>query len=136
MTYFNQSELECPSTKQVALAPGFADALDGLRRAFRRPMRVNSCCRSVAHNKTVGGHPRSLHLIANPYWTYPKGDARAGMPLDTCAIDIAVPDGSYRGALLAVAWSHGFSIGVSRTFVHLDARTLVLGLSQTTFLYD
>lgn len=136
MTYFDPSELQCPKAEIVVLAPGFAPALAALRHDFGRPMRVNSCCRSADHNRAIGGHPRSLHLLRNPYWTYPPGHDCAGSPVETCAIDIAVPDGPYRGALIAAAWNAGFSVGVARTFVHLDARSLVLGLPQTSFLYN
>jgi len=94
----------------VKLAEGFADALLMLRLTFGRPMRVNSCCRTPEHNADVGGGKRSFHLT--------EGNASDG----TCAIDIHVPDDSYRSILVHRALSTDWTVGVYPTFVHLDRR--------------
>lgn len=96
----------------VRLASGFGNALLDLRMSFGQPMKVNSCCRTLEHNRRVGGSTRSFHLTE-------------GNPLcsgGTCAIDIAVPDDSYRYLLMDRAIRSGWSVGVYRTFLHLDLR--------------
>lgn len=129
LTFFTHNELACPRTRAVQLAPGFGAALDALRLEFGQAMSINSACRSTAHNGRIGGHPRSLHLIANPHWSF------QGSPLDTCAVDVHTPDGAYRGRLIEVAWKHGWSIGIAGTFTHLDLRSRYTPLAQTTYLY-
>lgn len=109
---FTHEEL-ASDDETVRLAPGFQNALLDLRLTFGRPMRVNSCCRTPEHNKRVGGASSSFHLTS-------------GNPLclqGTCAIDIVVPDGSYRYLLLNKAIQAGWSVGVYKTFLHLDRRS-------------
>lgn len=57
--YFTHKELACPSTGVVKLDHGFLDDLIGLRKEYDKPMNPNSCCRSEAYNKHIGGHSRS-----------------------------------------------------------------------------
>ena len=111
---FSHSELACPMTGIVGLAPHFDEHLAYLRMAFGHPMRVTSCCRSAAHNQAVGGHPRSLHVYDKPHH---------GLN-GTAAIDIYSADASYALALVRLALEHGWSVGVSRNFIHLDRRDL------------
>ena len=122
--YFSRGELACPRTRAVVLAPGFGDALEDPRDAYGLAMTLTSACRSAAHNVQVGGHPRSLHLIANPHWR-----------CDTCAVDVAMADGPSRGRLIELAWERGWSVGIAPGFLHLDRRSAVLGLPQTTWVY-
>lgn len=121
---FSHEELQCPATKVVKLADGFTFALRDLRVAWGRPMKVNSCCRSEAHNKAIGGHPKSLHVYDFP--VHPING--------TAAIDIATPDNLARTNLHLLAWSMGWSIGHGRNFLHLDRRDLA-GLPQRMFGY-
>jgi hypothetical protein len=44
-------------------------------------------------------------------------------------------DGPARGRLIELAWARGWSIGIAAGFLHLDRRTAVLGLAQTTWVY-
>lgn len=130
---FTPDELRCQGTGLLRYDPLFLDRLQDLRVAFNRPMRVTSGCRAKAHNDKpatlngAGGHLRSLHV----------GDvAQHPGQIGALAVDIATPNGSYRGDLFALAWRFGFSIGwnAKRGFLHLDLRTLV-GLKQTSFDY-
>lgn len=127
MKYFTVQELECKGTGLLRLHPGFPEALIQLREEMDEPMVVTSCCRSAAHNRAVGGHPRSLHVGDVAQYPGQQG---------TLAIDIAVLDGEYRGKLFALAWKLGWSIGWNspKKFLHLDRRDWV-GLKQTTFDY-
>ncbi len=88
-------------------------------------MIITSCCRSREHNKKVGGNLRSLHIYDQPY--HQTGG--------TCAIDIAITDGSARGKLIHLAWQLGWSIGVNKRFIHLDRRIDYTNLKKVMFLY-
>ena len=121
---FSHEELACPKTGIVRLADGFARHLVELRVAYGRPMKVNSCCRSKAHNETVKGHSNSLHVY---------DDSAHGLN-GAAAIDIAIADPVDRGALVILAWRMGWSIGHAKTFLHLDRRDLA-GLPQGMFGY-
>lgn len=109
---FSDEELASKDTGEYILAPGFADKLKELRLLFDRPMPLSSAARSDAHNKKVGGHRRSLHVYDNPYW-------------DTggcAAVDVATQDASYRHELIKIALQLEWSVGVAKTFIHLDRR--------------
>ncbi len=121
---FNHEELQCPETKEVVLHPGFGEALAKLRQTFGHSMKVNSCCRSAAHNEGIGGHIRSLHV-------YDKPNHQA---LGTLAIDIRRQDGLYGYQLVKLATELGWSVGVAKTFIHLDQCNMV-GMSPSVFGY-
>jgi len=93
--------------------------------AFGSPMVVNSCCRSRAYNIKVGGNPRSLHMMDNPVH-----------PIDgTAAVDISATGGGViRLALVKAALDLGWSVGIAKTFTHLDRRDLA-GLTPAMFTY-
>jgi len=122
---FSPDEMRCKGSGMLIVSDQFMDDLQLLRAEFSRPMHLTSACRSAAHNKSVGGHPRSLHVCDEPSHSAQEG---------CLAVDVAIVDGSYRGHLVATAWQLGWSIGWNKTFVHLDRRDLV-GLKQTTFDY-
>lgn len=122
---FRPAELRCRGTGLLLLHPGFLDALQALRLELDRPMAITSGCRSAAHNRAVGGHPRSLHICDAPQ--HPG-------QLGCLAVDVAARDGAFRGRLFAAAWTRGWSVGWGRGFLHLDRRDRV-GLPQTSFDY-
>jgi hypothetical protein len=125
---FSDDELRCKGSGLLILAPGFGQALQGLRDAFGMPMIINSCCRSKAHNEKVGGHPRSLHICDDP----PR------MTGGTCAVDVRMVEGEQdlsRDLLSRIAWERGWSIGYHPRFLHLDLRTEYAGLPQAKFSY-
>lgn len=125
---FSADELRCKGSGKLILAPGFGQALQGLRDALGEPMPVNSCCRSAAHNESVGGHSRSLHVCDLPYW----------QTQGTCAVDIGFVEGVHdklRGRLVELAWKRGWSIGFHNLFLHLDLRTEYVGMMQAEFSY-
>ncbi len=125
LVIFSHKELASPDNGAVVLATGFAEYLIKLRVEFGLPMIVNSCCRTEAHNASLkGAHPRSLHLMHNPFHEIDG----------TAAIDIHVESGMLRGRLVATAWERGWSIGIGKTFTHLDTRFLA-DLPQKMFVY-
>lgn len=110
--YFKKQELECKKCcGEVKLADGFADKLNILREAFNQPMIVNSACRCEKKNKSVGGAANSYHLLNNRFSN------------GTCAVDIARRNYAYDTALIKTAIELGWSIGVAKTFIHLDRRS-------------
>ena len=123
--YFTRRELACKSTGKLALADGFAENLIRLRYMFDQPMIITSCCRSTAHNQSVGGSRKSFHIYDNPPWS--NGGA--------CAVDIRTPDGRYAKELVALALELGWSAGVGRRFIHLDRRSDYTNMAQTLFGY-
>lgn len=125
---FTVDELRCKGSGLLALAPGFGQALQGLRDAAGFAMTLNSVCRSYAHNIDVKGHLRSLHVCDFPYW--PTGG--------TCAVDVRLIEGEHdvlRGKLVELAWDRGWSIGFHPRFLHLDLRTEYASLPQKEFTY-
>lgn len=125
LKHFSDAELRCPDTLEVRLAPGFAEALEGLRTTLGQPMIINSCCRSKRYNDRLGGHPRSLHVYDEPY--HNTGGC--------CAVDIHIPDNQYRAEIMKIALNNDWSIGVAANFLHLDQRTLCAGLTQVVYHY-
>lgn len=133
--YFSHKELACKKTGCAVLSParhikhgsakifyiGFGQRMDELREAWGKPLNVNSVCRSEAHNKAVGGNPRSLHVYDHPFW--PTGG--------TIAADFTEISPEFR----ELAYEMGFSLGLGKTFTHCDDRLAVLGMPQTTFNY-
>lgn len=125
---FSAAELRCKGSGMLILAPGFGQALQGLRDALGQPMPINSACRSKEHNRAVGGHHRSLHVCDEPH--HPT--------MGCCAVDVGFIDGMHddiRSKLKSLAWERGWSIGHNPRFVHLDLRTVYAGLPQAQFNY-
>jgi hypothetical protein len=127
MSFFSDAELRCSHCGLLKLHRGFRASLEALRADFKRPMVLTSACRCKAHNEAVGGHAKSLHV----------GDVEQHPGQQGClAVDVATPDGAYRGQLFRIAWERGFSIGwnAKKRFLHLDRR-VDIGLLQTSFEY-
>lgn len=125
---FSEDELRCKGSGKLQLAPGFGQALQGLRDALGESMTVTSACRSLNHNRAVGGHPKSLHICDFP----PRNTGGC------CSVDVAAVEGErddYRAKLAEIAWARGWSIGFHPRFLHLDLRTQYAGLPQTRFTY-
>ncbi len=113
--YFFPDELQCPCCKQTVLAPGFLDHLNALREAVGHAMKINSCCRCLAHNRKIGGRDASFHLINVPEITKLHG---------ACAADVSTVgwDGAKKWRFKKIAMGMGWSIGNAKTFIHIDKR--------------
>ncbi len=125
LPHFSRSELACPGSGKMLLAPDFGETLERLRVDLDAPMHITSACRSPKYNSEIRGHPRSLHLTTNAHWD------TGG----TCAVDIAMVDGEFRADLIALALEQGWSIGVASNFIHLDQRSRYCGLVQVVYHY-
>ena len=129
LEYFTEKELQCPSGKVVKLAEGFGEKLDQLRDMLDRPMSLTSACRTTAHINWLleRGYPaskNSFHLIDNP---------KHGT--DTCAVDVGIPDSQYRMELMKLALEEGWTVGVAKSFVHIDRRSDYTDLPQIVYVY-
>jgi len=128
---FYDHELRCPGSGILRLHPGFLDELQLLRDdVFTRTskgMIITSGGRSAKYNALIGGHPKSLHVMDEP-----QHEGQLGL----LAVDVAMPDGIYRGVVFSLAWARGWSVGWNgaKKFLHIDKRILI-GLPQTTFDY-
>jgi len=125
LEYFTDEELSCPLTGEIRLADGFGAWLDALRDDCGFAMPLTSCCRSMAHNRAINGHVRSLHMFDNSYHE-----------TDTCAVDVGMSNGIRRAALISKALARGASVGVASSFIHIDRRTEYTGLPQVVFHYQ
>lgn len=125
--HFSTAELQCKCGCGLAqFQTGFLQALETIRTAYGRPMRITSACRCADHNARVSPQAplRSLHIG--------NRETRPGHR-GALAVDVAVT-GEDKGDLFAIAWRHGWSVGWNRGFLHLDRRSDI-GMPQTTFEY-
>ena len=113
--YFSHNEIACRCCGVLQVMDTFPDKLLDLREAWEKPMVVNSCCRCQKHNDSGGGKPASFHLFSQK--------ALTGIDA-TCAIDIGTASMTpgERHDFVKLAMNKGWSIGVAKTFIHLDRR--------------
>jgi len=102
--YFKIEDFDCKETGENEISVDFIHALDQLRAACGFPFIITSGYRSKDHSvekrKPNGG----------------------GMHTKGIAADIRVSGGSQRLALVKHASAMGMSVGVAKTFVHVDIR--------------
>lgn len=102
--HFKKSELDCPCCGQANLSPMLLSMMDMLRDALARPVVVTSAYRCPAHNKKIGGAPKSKHL--------------SGL-----AVDVAILSPKERYDVQREANRIGFrGIGHLKGAIHLDIR--------------
>ncbi len=108
VNFFKDNELKCKcGCGTLNIDPVFLEALNLIRVDYGKPMVVNSGSRCIAHNKAVGGAPKSYHI---------------GEGKECCAIDIKRPNGADTWKLIYCAMKHGLSVRVGKNFIHLDGR--------------
>ena len=122
---FTFDELACPKTQAHYFTMAFKTRLVELREKFGKPMFITSGSRSFEHNKNIGGHPRSLHV-----YDHPARDNQVG----ALAVDVRSNGAQYNYFLIKLALELGWSVGVAKTFIHIDRRDLI-GLPQSVFGY-
>ncbi len=128
--HFTVEELEDETTHELMMAVGFMPKLEQLRVAYGNAMVVTSGCRSQSHNRwlVLRGYPaspNSFHLIQNP--KYQTGGC--------CAVDVARPAGAYLHLLIKAATIADWSIGVGKSFIHLDRRVDYTQLKPVVYSY-
>lgn len=141
--FFAAHELDCkgtrrrgedgqliPGTGVIKMDPRFAQALPFLRSEWGRPLSPTSVCRTPEHNRnTKDANPNSLHMTENPKWP----------TLGTMGADISWANWSTedRLAFARLAWRLGWSVGLHRSFCHVDRRAdlNMAALPKHVFLY-
>lgn len=105
--HFNSSEFACKCGCGFdSISRDLVEVLEDLRETYGFPVMINSGCRCLKHNKTVGGEPNSKHM-------------------EGIAADIVVkglsPAKVYQ--YLDSKYKDTFGIGLYKTWVHIDTRT-------------
>lgn len=101
--YFDRSEFNCKHTGKNEMDDQFIHSLDHLRMVCGFPFEVTSGYRDKTHpDEAVKSRP---------------GTHSSGI-----AADIAVSGGAQRCQIVKHATALGFSVGVAKTFVHVDKR--------------
>jgi uncharacterized protein YcbK (DUF882 family) len=101
--YFKIEDFACKETGENEISVDFIHALDQLRAACNFPFIVTSGYRSKEHSVE-------------------KRKAKAGTHASGIAADIRVSGGAQRLAIVKHALAMGMSVGVAKTFVHVDIR--------------
>ena len=65
LDHISRSELACPTTGEVRLAPGFGEALEQLRIKFDAPIYLTSACRSPQHNASAASWKVGMVAVAS-----------------------------------------------------------------------
>jgi hypothetical protein len=131
--FFIADELACPTAKIIQYEPIYLCRLTTLRVMVDHSMPVNSGGRTPSYNKLLeGAHVRSLHQTINPV----HKNYRTGQALKACANDISTRGWSNAKIKNFVAKAEllGFSVGIAKSFIHIDGRDLA-GLPQHRFYY-
>jgi hypothetical protein len=100
---FSPAEIACRGSGSLRIHEEALDKLQALRDRLGKPLIVRSAYRSPAHNRTVGGAPRSKHL-------------------DGTAFDIAMTNhdpAAFEEAARAVGFK-GFGFYPRSGFMHID----------------
>tara|TARA_R100001369_G_scaffold11161_1_gene24536 strand:+ start:399 stop:737 length:339 start_codon:yes stop_codon:yes gene_type:complete len=103
MKYFKIEEFDCQETGENAMDTGFLKVLEHLREVCDFPFTVTSGYRSKDHS-------------------IEKAKQNPGTHAQGIAADIKVSGGAQRMAIVKHASALGMSVGVAKTFVHVDTR--------------
>ena len=101
--YFKIEDFDCKETGENDMSVDFIHALDQLRAACNFPFIVTSGYRSKEHSVE-------------------KRKQNPGTHAQGIAADIKVSGGAQRLSIVKHASAMGMSVGVAKTFVHVDIR--------------
>ncbi len=106
MKYFKPEEFVMGSRVVFdEMNPAILYELDKLRKIVDKPFIITSCYRDEEYNKLQGGAESSQHLLGN-------------------AVDISTKtlDGKAKAKLIKHALMRGLSVGIAKSFIHIDCR--------------
>ncbi len=106
LIHFRPEEFNCTHTNANKMDEAFLLRLDALRTKCGFPFKITSGYRDSSH-------PNEIVKAAPGTGTHCQG----------IAADIAVSNGVERMNIVHEALKMGFSIGIAKSFVHVDART-------------
>lgn len=99
---FAPKKIACKGDGSILIDEASMDALQKFRQIVGVPVMINSAYRSEAYNKSVGGAPKSQHVLGK-------------------AFDIRITDKLSRDTIHAAAEMAGFhGFGDYNSFVHID----------------
>ena len=101
--YFKTEDFACRETGENEISKDFIHALDQLREACKFPFIITSGYRSKEHSVE-------------------KRKQNPGTHAQGIAADIKVSGGAQRLSIVKHASAMGMSVGVAKTFVHVDIR--------------
>ena len=101
--FFKLEDFDCKETGENKMDVEFIKALDYLRQVCNFPFIVTSGFRSESHSAE-------------------KRKSKGGTHTMGIAADIRVSGGAQRMAIVKHASALGMSVGVAKTFVHVDTR--------------
>jgi len=107
LKYFKLSDFDCQETGENEMNPEFLKAVDHLRAVCGFPFIVTSGYRSPNHSIEA-----AKVAAGKKFGTHAQG----------IAADIKVSGGAQRLSIVKHALSMGMSVGVAKTFVHVDIR--------------
>ncbi len=102
--YFKLSEFDSPDEPGSGemMEPAVIEALENARDLAGFPFVVTSGVRTIAHNRAVGGSPRSSHLLG-------------------LAVDLRVDNSERRYLMVEALLDAGFNrLGIAEDFIHCD----------------
>lgn len=105
LRYFQPIEFErcSPSCSITEMDEDFLDLLDRARHVAGVPFHVNCAFRSVAYDLAKGRSGKSYHTRGR-------------------AVDVRAVEGSSRAKIVKACLAFGLSVGVYKTFLHIDNR--------------
>jgi zinc D-Ala-D-Ala carboxypeptidase len=101
--YFSLDEFVCSETGEQDMCPEFLKALSHLRQICDFPFVITSGFRSKNHSVEKAKKTPGVHTLG-------------------IAADIKVSGGQQRLAIVKHASAMGMSVGVAKSFVHVDTR--------------
>ena len=117
-TYFDLEDFDCQETGDNEMDVEFIHQLDQLREACGFPFIITSGFRSKDHS-------------------IEKRKEKAGTHAQGIAADIKVSNGNQRYKIVEQAIQMGFTgIGIARTFIHVDRRTLGADKAPVMWCYQ
>ena len=95
VSHFSRHEFRCPCCGRGAVALALVLALEDVRTLYGGPVVIASGWRCEPHNRAVGGHPQSRHMVGCAVDVAPRpSEADRWEALRLAVVDVARKYGS------------------------------------------